>query len=529
MRVASSWLLPAILAIAVGCAPEGPPETPATPEPPPERDASAIPHPPLEGMEPAVARVLEAQRSRVEALLDHDATPSAELALAIGRLGQLYQAHRLVEVAEACYREAHALDPESFDWAYYLGVLSARRGHLDAAVAAFREALELRPDDLPALVRLADLELDRGEIDAAHALYRRATSLDPSLAAAEYGLGRVAAERRDFEQAIEHFDRALELEPRASVIHYHLGQAYRRQGELDRAGVHLEQSGPVKVAIPDPLMSRVNALASGASPYLIQGNTALRDGRLSVAADAFRRATEADPDNAKARQSLATVLTLLRDVDGALEQLEAAARLAPGNAQAQSELGAALAEAGRDERALEHLRRAVELDSGHQKARLNLANTLARLGRFEAAASHYRRLLEIDPLVIPTNAFELEMWLAAEPYLEWPAESAIHGSTGPHFGNVRTWLHPDLFDSLEAGVPTNPANTGTVKELYGDGMARRGWSVSVKTQEDSAGGDGWYWYELFDGAVLADAQGLGVCTGCHGGGVDYVLTPFPLQ
>jgi len=135
----------------------------------------------------------------------------------------------------------------------------------------------------------------------------------------------------------------------------------------------------------------------------------------------------------------------------------------------------------------------------------------------------------VDPLVVPTEGGALLAWLQAEPYLDWPGESAIHASTGPHFGNVRTWLHPDLVDSLEAGEAMHPAGVGTVKELYGDGMARRGWSVSVKRADDSAGGDGWYWYEVYDDSVLADADGLGLCTGCHGGGVDYVLTPYPLQ
>jgi len=137
--------------------------------------------------------------------------------------------------------------------------------------------------------------------------------------------------------------------------------------------------------------------------------------------------------------------------------------------------------------------------------------------------------VEVDPLVVPTNAAELQPWLEADAYLDWPSESDIHDSTGPHFGNVRTWLHPELVDSLDSGMAQHPADVGTVKELYGTGTTRRGWSVSVKIAEDSQDGDGWYWYEFFDGAVLADGDGFSACTGCHGGGADYVLTPFPLQ
>jgi tetratricopeptide (TPR) repeat protein len=121
-------------------------------------------------MEPAVAGLLRAQRSKLDALLARRDAPSTERARAIGHLGQLYQAHHLVEAAVACYREAYAL--------------------------------ELRPRSLLAPIRLADLELDRGEIDFAYALYERARALDASAAATEYGLGRVAAERRSYRQAI---------------------------------------------------------------------------------------------------------------------------------------------------------------------------------------------------------------------------------------------------------------------------------------------------------------------------------------
>lgn len=136
---------------------------------------------------------------------------------------------------------------------------------------------------------------------------------------------------------------------------------------------------------------------------------------------------------------------------------------------------------------------------------------------------------DVDPLTVPTDADSLLSWLVAEPYLDWPGESAIHASTGPHFGNVRTWVHPLLEQSLAAGEEQHPLGAAAVKELYGSGQERRGWAVAVKTAGDSAGGDGWYWYERFDDGVVASGDGISLCTGCHGVGDDYVLTPYPLQ
>ncbi|MCE2559847.1 MAG: tetratricopeptide repeat protein, partial [Acidobacteria bacterium] len=125
---------------------------------------------------------------------------------AFGELGRLYQAHRLLEPALACYREAHALDPESFAWAYYLGVLAAGAGDIETARPAFRHALDLRADDAPALVRLADLELEQAQVDEAELLYVRAAVVDDSAAVA-YGMGRVAEERGAYAEAIGQFER----------------------------------------------------------------------------------------------------------------------------------------------------------------------------------------------------------------------------------------------------------------------------------------------------------------------------------
>ncbi len=129
------------------------------------------------------------------------------------------------------------------------------------------------------------------------------------------------------------------------------------------------------------------------------------------------------------------------------------------------------------------------------------------------------------PVPIPTTARELLAWLQAGNYLSWTAESAPHASAGPHGGKVRTFLNDTVLDSLSAGNASHPAGSALVKELYFGGDTVALWAVSVKVQDDSAGGRGWYWWE---GVGLA---GLGqpACTGCHAAGRDYVRTPFPLQ
>lgn len=131
--------------------------------------------------------------------------------------------------------------------------------------------------------------------------------------------------------------------------------------------------------------------------------------------------------------------------------------------------------------------------------------------------------------MVPTDGAALQAWLAAGSYLSWPAESSTHPSTGPHFGNVRTFINPALDASLAAGNATHPVGAAAVKELYGDaGTDVLGYAVEVKVTDGSDGAS-WYWYEDFNGNNFADGTGVGLCTGCHSGGTDFVLVPYPLQ
>jgi len=136
----------------------------------------------------------------------------------------------------------------------------------------------------------------------------------------------------------------------------------------------------------------------------------------------------------------------------------------------------------------------------------------------------------------PTSAAELTAWLRAGHYKRWTAESAVHDSLGPHFGNVRTYLNDALIGSLQEARPAHPQGAAVVKELYGeDTQSVEGWAVMVKVREDSAGGNGWYWYEHFGSSTFASGTGVSLCAGCHSRNYnglpnrDFLLTPYPLQ
>jgi len=134
---------------------------------------------------------------------------------------------------------------------------------------------------------------------------------------------------------------------------------------------------------------------------------------------------------------------------------------------------------------------------------------------------------------VPTQAAELQRWLVAAHYKAWAHESKDHSSDGPHGDTVRTFTSPALASSLADKRAAHPKGAAAVKELYEAGK-HSGWAVSVKVADDSAKGNGWYWYEVFSTSASAKAQfhGIGtkLCRECHeSGGTDLVLIPYPLQ
>lgn len=134
--------------------------------------------------------------------------------------------------------------------------------------------------------------------------------------------------------------------------------------------------------------------------------------------------------------------------------------------------------------------------------------------------------------VPPTDSTALLKWLQAGGYKAWPKESAPHRSMGPHQTLVVTYLNPSLDKSMTAKSKAHPKGSAAVKELLDATGRPGGWAVSVKTSADSDGGKAWYWYEIIGvspGNVVAQANGVALCTGCHTRGQDFVLIPHPLD
>lgn len=129
----------------------------------------------------------------------------------------------------------------------------------------------------------------------------------------------------------------------------------------------------------------------------------------------------------------------------------------------------------------------------------------------------------------PRRKGPLLRWLRAGTYqADYTGEPAVHTSATAHGMHVRTFYSPVLVEDLAAGRTTFRRGAAMVKELYFAGQEQVvGWSVMRKLRAGRGGG-AWFFYETLDGTNARPfvGRGLPLCTGCHAGGVDFLLSPF---
>ena len=365
-----------------------------------------LPSPDISRLEEGLQEQIREAQSRLEAVRSGDGP--LEQALAFGELAMLYQASDLLEAAEISYQNAETLDPQNDRWPYYLGHIYKSQGRPAETVESFRRALERMPpqgntgQEAAALYWLGEVHLDQDDLEQAEPLFSRALERDPNSAAALAGLGQVASARGDGAAAIGHFQEALALVPEATGMHYRLGMEYRKLGQMDQARRHLSQvqgqSGIRARLVPsDPLLKALEDLTSSARLLTRQANLTFQAGRFEEAAQLYRKALAADPEDPVALSNLGSTLARLGDRSGAIQQYQEVLRLHPENSTADYGLGVLYAQEGRDEPAVHHYQSVVKLDPRNRQALFNLANAFSRLRRHQEALSHYGRVIQLDP------------------------------------------------------------------------------------------------------------------------------------
>ncbi len=235
-------------------------------------------------LQAATAEFLAAMRCRPDDPVSHD------------NLGSFHAERGEHGQALACYAQAHRLDPRNIAPLVNASLVYNTLGRNDQAEQNLRRALQIEPTSYPAHLNLAMLLGELGRTQEAEEAFRTALRLEPQSAVAAYNLGVLVA-GRDVSEGIvllRHASRLRPEEPRyAYAVAYHL----RRAGAGEEAVQELQRM--------------LAAHPSYADGYALLGDILVEQGRVSEAADLYRRASENERLPPAARVMCAEKATLL--------------------------------------------------------------------------------------------------------------------------------------------------------------------------------------------------------------------------
>ncbi len=342
-------------------------------------------------------------------------TRISDAALAM-RLAGLFEACGLVDDAAEAYERAISVNPKLGDAYTALASLHRARNEPEKADGALDRMWEASKDDAGALTALAAALHNTGKIDRAPEVISRACEL-------QLDQTRLQEARSDL------LVQAGRLEDALAV----------RRGAIDRYTNPIQQAEAVATLVS--MHATAGTLGALKEREVARQATGKGDAVslliLAEAADAERKLTEVrmhidamlalDPGNERALQKLARVQDAVSDIDGAtatyrrlierfpararryyeatvdlklrfndrggaIETLEAPAKLDPASAATQSAVAEQLVRMGEWDRALGYFGTALKLQPGRHETRLGMGKALVATGRLEEALREFRTL-----------------------------------------------------------------------------------------------------------------------------------------
>ena len=222
-------------------------------------------------------------------------------------------------------------------------------------------------------------------------------------------------EAKQYEEAIVEFQNALRLDERLGEARYKLATAYAAVGNPEAAFR--------EYILAADLLPTDGEVQVKASAYLVMA------GQFEDAKSRISRLLEREPQNIDAQIVLGNALAGLRDLEGAVRQLEEAIQLDPTRSQSYGNLAMVRAQGGQTQEARAAFEKAVSLAPTSVAAQLALANFLWSSGTAAEAEAALTRAYELDPAHPLTNRALAVFYLAssraaeAERHLQSIADS----------------------------------------------------------------------------------------------------------
>ena len=394
-----------------------------------------IVHPDLTDLEPVALQSMEAQKQQLSLILAKEDATDLSKSQAYGKTGILYHALNFFPAAETAYLNAHLMDPNNFQWPYFLGKLYQDLNQPDPQKAAvwYDKAHGLKNDFSAIKTRLAEALRTNGQLERAKVLYEEAVVLDAKNALATAGLGHIAVAENRYEEAINHFKAAIGKQARASSLHYPLSQAYQALDKAEEAQKELALRGKVEPFLDDPFMAQINE--PKAMTHYRMAETLRVAEQFEQAAPHYDLVVQLKPTEPGPRMGRALNLIRMGRHFDAVVNLQDDITVFPGMFPLHHIL-ARLSATSPDDRVRDGTRAIALLSSLQRAGRTaelteTLAMAFAELGRFEEAVLAQERAIEIareggEEAFAEKLQKNLEIYKAGKPCREpWPPDDPL--------------------------------------------------------------------------------------------------------
>ena len=322
-----------------------------------------------------------------------------------GRLGMGYWAHLAKDQARECFETAVELDPESFQFRYYLAVL-LEETDWGLSAEQYELAFQTRSDYPPMLMRYAELLLQLDRASDAERLFAKAMEYAPKSPYPLIGIAETAEQAGDSERAEIVLRQAVELAPRSRQANSLLARQLRINNELDESmQVHLRASMLPHDArrMPDKLVQEVQQYESDSRRLAQTADQLYLSGQFELAASQFLKLLNAKPNWARARLGMARCLLQMREPDGAKRLLRETIEDFPNEAESHEILAAVHESVGETRLAELQYRDCIEKQPTNGNAHFALGLLLENGGRVEEAIESYRNAIAAAPQFPPAQ------------------------------------------------------------------------------------------------------------------------------
>nr|HPO17448.1 tetratricopeptide repeat protein [Candidatus Hydrogenedentota bacterium] len=208
------------------------------------------------------------------------------------------------------FQKAEQLMPNDSDTTAALGMTYSLEGNIAEAVAALTEAIKQQTSlSTPAKMRLALLQLAQGNTEEALSLFREIKSATDATPDALFFYALCLQANKLDTEAITEFDRIANTNgPYAGEAAVQMALAYLQQENTDRAAEYVRRA--------------TQQGYSSAKLLTIQGRLELLRGDSNAAIQAFRNATQKEPDYAAAHLELGLAYVNRSSITDGIEELK---------------------------------------------------------------------------------------------------------------------------------------------------------------------------------------------------------------